>query len=155
MTDTTEISAEQIKKEVLTKLDQYKDRSVLEAFAIFMGKAQMLEFALKGLLVRKFYVPLEETERWTLGVTKNALKDQGIRQDFIALLQNLVDYRNSMAHEFFVNIQLSHTFANFSEHKLYGDLFRALYALEQVIIIHDWCERNDEWLPEPLNKSRM
>ncbi len=147
MTEVTEMSGEQIKADVLARLDQYKDRSVLEQYAIFMGKAQILEFGLKGLLARKFNVPHEEMERWTLGKTKNELKDKGLRPDFIVFLESVVDHRNNMAHEFLVNTEITRSIANFSDHKLYGDLFHALYEIEQIIILHDWCEANDGWLP--------
>lgn len=147
MTEVTEMSGEQIKEEVLAKLDQYKDRSVLEQYAIFMGKAQILEFGLKGLLARKFNVPNEEMERWTLGRTKNELRDRGLRPDFIGFLESVVAHRNNMAHEFLVNTEITRSIANFSDRKLYGDLFRALYELEQIIILHDWCEENDGWIP--------
>lgn len=147
MTEVTEMSGEQIKADVLARLDQYKDRSVLEQYAIFMGKAQILEFGLKGLLARKFNVPHEEMERWTLGKTKNELKDKGLRPDFIVFLESVVDHRNNMAYEFLVNTEITRSIANFSDHKLYGDLFHALYEIEQIIILHDWCEANDGWLP--------
>ncbi|MFJ2993821.1 hypothetical protein [Pandoraea sp. NPDC087047] len=146
MTEVAEMSGEQIEAEVFAKLDQYKDRSAFEQYAIFMGKAQMLEFGLKGLLSRKFNVSHEEMERWTLGKTKNELRDRGLRPDFIRLLEGVVDRRNVMAHEFLVNIEITRLIANFSDRKLYGDLFRALYELEQIIILHDWCEANDGWL---------
>ena len=82
MTEVAALSAEQIKNEVFAQLDQYKDRSVLEQFAIFMGKAQILEFGLKRLLARKFNVPLEEMELWTLGKTKSELRQEGV-QNFV------------------------------------------------------------------------
>lgn len=147
MTEVAALSEEQIKQEVLAKLDQYKGRSVLEQYAIFMGKAQLLEFGLKGLLARRFSVPLDDMELWTLGKTKNELRQKGLRPDFIKLLDSVVDHRNNMAHEFLVNTEITQSIANFSERKLYGDLFRALYEIEQIIIIHDWCEENNGWLP--------
>jgi hypothetical protein len=52
-----------------------------------------------------------------------------------------------MAHEFLINTEITRSITAFSDRKLYGDLFRALYELEQVIILHDWCEANDGWLP--------
>ncbi|MCV6795660.1 hypothetical protein OII53_03575 [Achromobacter ruhlandii] len=147
MTEFAEMSREQIKAEVFARLDQYKDRSALEQYAIFMGKAQILEFGLKGLLARKFNVSHEEMERWTLGKTKNELRDRGVRPDFIRFLESVVDHRNNMAHEFLVNTEITRSLANFSDRKVYGDLFRALYELEQIIILHDWCEINNGWLP--------
>lgn len=147
MTEVVGMSGEQIEAEVTARLDQYNDRSVLEQYAIFMGKAQILELGLKGLLARKFNVPPEDMDRWTLGRTKNELKDRGLRPDFIKFLDSVVDHRNNMAHEFLVNTQITRSIANFSDRKLYGELFRALYELEQIIILHDWCEENDGWLP--------
>jgi len=147
MIEFSAMSGEQVKAEVFARLDQYKDRSVLEQYAIFMGKAQILEFSLKGLLVRKFNVSHEEMERWTLGRTKNELRDRGLRPDFIQFLESVVDHRNNMAHEFLVNAEITRSIANFSDRKFYGDLFRALYELEQIIILHDWCEINNGWLP--------
>lgn len=149
MNEVPAISAEQIKVEVLAKLESYENLSMLEKYAIFMGKAQILEFGLKRLLAHMFNVSLEKMERWTLGKTKNELKNRGIRPDFIRLLESVVTYRNNMAHEFLLNTSISRSIANFSEHKLYGDLFRAIYELEQIIILHDWCEENDGWLPCP------
>ena len=147
MTEVAALSGDQIKKDVFEKLAQYKDRSVLEQYAIFMGKAQILEFGLKGLLARKFNVPLEDMELWTLGRTRTELRQRGLRSDFIRFLDSVVEHRNNMAHEFLVNTEIIRSIANFSERKLYGDLFRALYEIEQVIILHDWCEENNGWLP--------
>ncbi|OJY84720.1 MAG: hypothetical protein BGP23_02430 [Lysobacterales bacterium 66-474] len=139
------LSQEEIQAQVFAKLDDYKDKSMLEQYAMFMGKAQLLEFALKGLLTRKYNVPPDDMERWTLGKTKNELKDRGLRVDFVSLLESLVGHRNNMAHEFLANNAITRSIANFSERKLYGDLFRAVYELEQIIILYDWCEEHDGW----------
>ncbi|MDK7584512.1 hypothetical protein QP575_01680 [Alcaligenes faecalis subsp. phenolicus] len=146
MTEAAALSREQIENQILAKLDLYKERSVLEQYALFMGKAQILEFGLKGLLVRKFNVPLEDMELWTLGRTKNELRQRGLRPDFICFLGGVVDHRNKMAHEFLVNVEIARSISNFSERKLYGDLFHAIYEIERIIILHDWCEENDAWL---------
>jgi len=39
-------------------------------------------------------VPFEAMSRWTLGRVKNELSQRGLRQDFIAYLDSVVDYRN-------------------------------------------------------------
>lgn len=147
MDEIVAMSGEQIQSKVFAHLDQYKGRSALELYAILMGKAQILEFGLKGVLLRKFDVPLEHTKCWTLGKTKWELKNRGVRQDFIQCLESVVNRRNNMAHEFLVNIAITRSIANFSDQILYGDLFRALYEVEQIIILYDWCEENDSWLP--------
>ncbi|GIB49358.1 hypothetical protein FXE81_10470 [Vibrio cholerae] len=127
--------------------EQYEDRPVLEQYALFMGKAQLLEFYLKNLLFRLFDVPIERSEKWTLGKTKNELKTQGLRPDFIEFLSSVVDYRNHMAHEFLTNDAIIQSFAEFSNHKRFRELYKAIYELEQLIVLYDWCEENQGWLP--------
>lgn len=145
MREGPSLSGEQIQAMVNAKLEAYKELSMLEQYAMFMGKAQILEFGLKGLLTRKYNVPADDMERWTLGRTKKELKDRGLRSDFISFLESVVGYRNNMAHEFLANNAITRSIANFSERKLYGDLFRAIYELEQIIILYDWCEEHDGW----------
>lgn len=147
MTELSTMTGQQINAQVLAKLDEYKNMNVLEQYAIFMGKAQMLEYGLKGMITRKFKILDEDMDGWTLGRTKNELRDRGVRADFIAFLESVVTHRNNMAHEFLVNIGIIRSITNFSVRKHYSDLFRALYEIEQIIILHDWCEENDGWLP--------
>lgn len=72
---------------------------------------------------------------------------KGVRPDFIALLGSVVEYRNGMAHEFLANGVISRSIANFSDRMLYGDLFKGLYEIEQILVLYDWCEENDGWMP--------
>ncbi|NNJ16342.1 hypothetical protein CSV86_014530 [Pseudomonas putida CSV86] len=134
-----------IQEKVVAKLDEQKGLSFLEQYAMYMGKAQMLEFGLKGLVHRKFNVPISDMERWTLGMTKNELAKQGIRQDFVACLERVLKHRNDMAHEFLLNCAVMNSLGNFSGKGEAGDLFRASYELEQIILLHDWCEEHDAW----------
>jgi hypothetical protein len=139
------LSGEEIKRLVHLKLKTYENLSLFEQYAMFMGKAQILEFGLKGLLTRKYGNPSESMEKWTLGRVKNELKQSGVRQDFIAILDSVVDHRNYIAHDFLVNNAITKSIANFSDRKLYGDLFRAIYELEQIIILYDWSEEHNGW----------
>lgn len=145
MSNPPSLSKEEIQKKVLAKLDEQKGLSFLEQYAIYMGKAQLLEFGLKGLLHRKFQIPLGDMERWTLGYTKNELDKQGIRPDFIKYLTSVVKHRNDMAHEFLLNCAVMNSLGSFSGKGQTGDLFRASYELEQIIILHDWCEEHNAW----------
>jgi hypothetical protein len=139
------LSAEEIKSVVMEKLEGYKDLSFLEQYAMFMGKAQILELGLKGLLARKYSIPFESMEKWTMGRVKNELSRKGLRSDFIALLGSVVDYRNYIAHELLVNNALTMSLANFSGVKMSGDLFRGIYELEQIIFLYDWTEEHHGW----------
>jgi hypothetical protein len=145
MKANSSISAEEIKSVVMEKLEGYKGLSFLEQYAMFMGKAQILELGLKGLLAREYSVPFESMEKWTMGRVKNELIRKGMRSDFIALLDSVVDYRNYIAHELLVNNALTLSLANFSGVKLSGDLFRAIYELEQIIFLYDWTEEHHGW----------
>jgi hypothetical protein len=139
------LSSDDIKELVQTKLKANEEFSILEQYAMFMGKAQILEFGLKGLLTRRYGISPDFMERWTLGYVKNELKKNSLRPDFIALLESVVDHRNYIAHEFLLNNTITKTIASFSDRKLSGDLFRAIYELEQLIIIYDWSEENKSW----------
>lgn len=145
MTEVVPLSAEDIKELVHAKLEEYKKLSLLEQYAMFMGTAQILEFGLKGLLSRLYKVPTKSMGKWTLGKTKNELEHKGLRPDFIALLDSVVNYRNDMAHEFLLNNAISKSIAEFSERKCYGDLFKGIYELEQILILYDWCEEHNGW----------
>ncbi len=147
MSDGKALSKVVIQQKVLQKVEEYQNKSILEQYALFMGKAQLLEFCLKNLLFRLFEVPVENTKTWTLGRTKNELNNKGLRPDFIEFLSSVVDYRNHMAHEFLANDAITQSFADFSDHKRFGELYKAIYELEQLILLYDWCEENQGWLP--------
>lgn len=93
------LTAEDIKNAVNEKLESYKDLNFLEQYAMYLGNAQILEFLLKGLLARKYLIPYESMEKWTLGKVKNELSRNGLRQDFIVYLGRVVDHRNYIAHD--------------------------------------------------------
>lgn len=140
------MSGDEVQEKVLAMMKEYEQRPILEQYAVFMGKAQILELGLKALMHRNFDVPFESMERWTLGKTKNELAMKGVRPDFIALLGSVVEYRNGMAHEFLANVVISRSIANFSDRMLYGDLFKGLYEIEQILVLYDWCEDNGGWM---------
>ncbi|MCR4143976.1 hypothetical protein [Alcaligenes faecalis] len=139
------LTENQIKEMVSARLTEYEDMSLLEQYAMFMGKAQVLEFGLKGLLHRRYNVPFEKMEHLTLGQAKTELERKALRPDFIAYLQRVVKHRNDMAHAFLLNLAITKSLADFSDRKLFGDLFRASYELEQIMIFYDWCEENNCW----------
>lgn len=145
MEESPSLSGEEIHNAVEKKLKSYDGLSFLEQYALFMGKAQILELGLKGLLARKYAIPFESMGKWTLGRVKNELSKKGLRPDFIAYLGSFVDYRNYIAHELLVNNAITTSLANFSDRKLYGDFFRAIYELERIIILYDWTEEHNVW----------
>ena len=139
------LSGEEIKKLVSHKLEAYENLSILEQYAMFIGKAQILEFGLKRLLARKYSVPLGSVKRWTLGRVKNELEQKGLRPDFIALLHSVVEYRNYIAHELLANNALVNSIVAMNPRMEAEELWKGTYELEQIIILYDWCEENDAW----------
>ena len=87
---------------IIAHFNRIKPDRLLEQFAMFMGKAQILELGLKQLLARRYECDIDQMERWTLGRTTRELNERGLRRDFIALLENLVELRNFVAHELLV-----------------------------------------------------
>jgi hypothetical protein len=65
-----------------------------------MGKVQIVEMALKRRLVETYDQEENKVENWTLGKTIQELERQGVRGDFLALLDQLRELRNVLAHEF-------------------------------------------------------
>ncbi|WP_368534797.1 hypothetical protein [Enterobacter hormaechei] len=67
-----------------------------------MGKAQLLEFGLKKVLLSMPGVAItsKKLEKYTLGRTRAALEDNKLRSDYIYLLIIFVERRNNMAHNF-------------------------------------------------------
>ena len=139
------LSSSDIQELITQRQKGYDVLSPLEQYAMFMGKAQILEFNLKGLLLRRFGMEPDKIERKTLGQIKNILKERGVRPDFISLLGIVVEYRNEMAHEYLLNAAITESIANFSERKLHGILSKANYELDRIMIIYDWCEEYDGW----------
>ena len=141
----TSLSGDEIKKLVQARLNRYEELSALEQYAMFMGKVQILEFGLKGLLARKYDVPTESMRKWTLGSVTKKLQTFGLRCDFTTYLSSVVKHRNYIAHHFLLNDAITSSLASFSDRKRCGALFRAIYELEQIILLYDWCEENGCW----------
>ena len=121
---------------------------------MFMGKAQVLEFGLKQLLIRLFQYQDHEIERWTLGRATRELKDRGLRPDYVALLEDFVDYRNYIAHEYFADSALLRRLLRGRIGRLdYKYLERGILKVEEAIVVYDWLEDHDLWLPQPCLPS--
>lgn len=140
------MDAKEIQENVFKRLEKYEKLNTLEQFSMFMGVAQILEFGLKNLLVRKYGYELEKLEKHTLGRTKNELKQSGLRADFIALLESVVEYRNYIAHELLANDAILKSILGGDSGCLETKhLQKGIYELEQLVFLHDWCEEHNAW----------
>ena len=143
-----------VQKEVERKLKKYKELNHLEHYAMFMGKAQILEFGIKTLLAQKYGYDHETMERWTLGWTTKELKKSGVREDFVELLESVVEYRNYIAHEFLANDAMLRSILGGDSGMLeLKHLIKGTFELEQIIVIFDWCNEHDAWEMVPGNSG--
>ena len=140
------LSREEIAAGVAKRLKKYDSLGFLEGFAMFMGVAQILELGLKGLLHRRFGVDLQMTEHWTLGRTAKALQENGLRADFITLLESVVNYRNYIAHELLANEAILRSLLSGESARFeVRQLEKGTYELEQLMFLYDWTEEHQGW----------
>jgi hypothetical protein len=130
---------------VLRRLESYGDLNFLEHYAMFMGKAQLLELGLKKVLIRDFEYAIDRLERSTLGGVKNELAKSGVREDFIRLLERFIEYRNDMAHEFLATEAFLRGLVGDTGRLSIKPLERGTYELEQLLVIFDFNEEHKCW----------
>ena len=154
-TDSPCLQPEEIAAEVFKRLERYKDLNMHEQYAMFMGMAQILEFGLKNLLSHRSGIDVEKMKRWTMGTVRHKLAESGLRDDFIALLKGVVDHRNYIAHEFLANDTMIRAITGGDSGRLeIRNLEHAVYELEQIMFLHDWCVEHDAWdYQEEPNKT--
>jgi hypothetical protein len=140
------LAGQEIRAQVIKRLEKYKSLNFFEQFAMFMGVAQILEIGLKNILSVKYGLDSEKMERWTLGQTKEELKNRGLRADFIKLLESVVNYRNYIAHELLANqIIMEGLIKDYSGRFEFRELQHGIYELEQIALFYDWCQENNSW----------
>jgi heme-degrading monooxygenase HmoA len=76
-------------------------------------------------------------EKWPLGTTAKELKKFGLRQDFIFLLESVVQYRNYIAHELLVNDAIIKAAVGKSGRLERRHLEKGIFELEQLMVFHD------------------
>jgi hypothetical protein len=133
------LSGKQVHSIVARRLRKIDGFSFLESFALFMGKAQIVELGLKHILISTYGYDEERVERWTLGRVVNELRERGLRQDFVQLMEELKERRNYIAHEMLVNDALLRRLAGSRAQRIaWKSLHRGLYVVEQAIVLHDF-----------------
>ncbi len=139
-----------LQAQILKRVAKYEKLNLFEKYALYMGNAQLLELSLKNLLINKFNYTIEQLEKKTLGQTAKELKAKNIRTDFVILLDNVVDDRNYIAHDFLANEFITIQFLVKS--KIKGRftkqnriLQKAIFELEQIIVFYIWVDKNNTW----------
>lgn len=131
--DEPQLDGDEIRANVLKKMEKYDDRSFLENVAMYLGVAQILELGLKNLLVNKYDYEFDDLEKFTLGKTKNELERCGLRGDYLVLLESVIESRNYIAHEMLANDALLKSIVGGSGIKEKCTLWKAIYELEQAV----------------------
>lgn len=121
---------------------RYSKFSILERYAVFMGKAQLVEFGLKRILRRRYRFGERRLGRMTLGQAIFELERLGMRPDFVWQMRQLNQHRVRMAHEFLADhfnfVSLDRSFARLS----WRPLRDALYRVEESIHVFDHLNEN-------------
>lgn len=139
-----ELIQEQLLKKIAENLSFIEKMSFLEQYAIFMGKAQLVELELSGLLIRKYNYDEEEIGKYTLGKIIGELQKHKLRPDFVELLKELLKYRNSLAHEFLGVTAMGNKLDGGDFEKLqYKELRYALVKVEEVVHVYDFLSENE------------
>jgi hypothetical protein len=116
--------------------------SFLENYAMFMGKAQLVEFSLKKILSVRGRYSQSRLKRMTLGGAISELEKLGVRGDFALLLRELNKFRIDLAHEFLVGhlslVVLDARFGRLS----WRPLRDALAKVEETIHVYDFLNQN-------------
>jgi len=114
----------------------------LESYAVFMGRAQLVEFALKKILIKRYRYGSRRLERMTLGGAISELERLGLRPDFVSLLRELNEHRIEMAHEFLNDhMHLSAIDRMFGPVSL-KPLRHALWKVQEAIHVFDYLNQN-------------
>lgn len=140
------LSASEIRKGTNRRLTKYEKLGFLEHFAMFMGMTQILELNLKRLLSEWGEYDFDAMDRWTLGRVARELRQSGLREDFLVLLDGVVAHRNYVAHELLANemmlvVLMRGNTGRWGRH----DLYRATYELEQLMFLHDVTAKYKAW----------
>jgi hypothetical protein len=145
MAVSNRLTRKQIISQVGKRLLKNEKLNFLENFAMFMGKAQIVEMALKQRLVNEYAYDEDEIERWTLGTAIKELEKCGLRKDFIALLDELNEHRKYIAHDLLAGDALMRNLIGPEAQRFaWKSLQRGLYAVEVVIVVHDFLYGHSE-----------
>jgi hypothetical protein len=83
--DRKSLTGKQVHAIVVRRLRRIERLNFLESFAMFMGKAQLVELGLKNILTGKYGYDEERIESWSLGRVVKALRESGVSQKLSGL----------------------------------------------------------------------
>jgi hypothetical protein len=133
---------------VLSRLKPYENLSILERYAIFMGKVQIVELLLKRTLADDRGYSIEKIEKVPLGGLIRILKEEKASKLFLFLLEDLNEFRNNMAHEFLADqvimaALLKKKAGGFT--KPLRHLEKSLFSVEQFLLNYESLGQKHLW----------
>jgi hypothetical protein len=132
------LSSKQVAARVFRRMGKYDKLNFLETYAMFMGKAQLVELGLKNLMINKYGFDEERIKNWPLGKVITALKERGFPEGFVELLEELKDRRNHIAHELLANDAILRKMTGSGGTVASRSIIKGLYCVETVIVLHDF-----------------
>lgn len=154
--DKAEITGEELQAELLLRAEKYVGKSFLESFSMYLGTAQLLEFALKKLLDDRFGVSADLLEYKTLGQVRAKLEEVGVRNDYTGILKEVVKDRNYAAHELLANNMLIGDLGvSFSERFEFKELSPFILKLERAVFLYDYFQHNDAWIIDSQHSAQF
>lgn len=151
--DNDTLGGQELQDKIFAGLEIYKGKPFIERFGLFMGKAQLLEFGLKKILVSLpgYNLDDKKLEKLSLGQTRVELEKLGLRTDYNVSLQSFTKQRNTMAHEFLANFAVTQQLVDGAAliRPFERELSHACYAVEQLILLFDFINGADDvaaWL---------
>lgn len=130
-------------KKIWERLLPLDKLSFFENYAMFMGKAQLVEMAMKGILIKKYGHNEKQVERWTFGRVIDELDKCGLRKDFLALLRKLNEYRIEIAHNLLADDALGKSLVGL-EFQCFSmkTLKQGLFTVEETVHVYDFLSEN-------------
>src|SRR3990167_1493889 len=137
------LTPKQLESKIWKRLKRIDKLNFLESYAVFMGKVQIIEMALKNILINKYKYEEDRIEKWTLDGLIRELKRLKLRGDFTSLLEELKDYRNYIAHDLLADYALmKKLFGTKADRLSWKRLRQGLFIVEKTIQVHDFLMEN-------------
>lgn len=125
----------------------YNELNFLENFGMYMANAQLLEMAVKRVLVGKFNEDFDEVEDMSLGILGRRMRRNGVREEILAGLTYISESRNHIAHALLAehHIWVS-VMGNRMHNRQERDLDKAYLELMSFNLGFEHAEENDLFL---------
>lgn len=134
------LTPKELEKRISRSFEGLKKEMTFEEYhGQFMGRVQLIERALAGLLIYKYGYDENQLERYTLGRTITELRKCGLRKDFLVLLDDFLEYRNYIAHEILADeVSLRRLVGSNTGRLNFKHLENGMYRAIEIIHVYDF-----------------